>query len=76
MTDAPATQTQAAAPAKKVVKPKAAAKPKTAKAAKPAANHPRFLDMIVDALRKLNEKSGSSRQAIVKYIVATYHIGI
>jgi histone H1/5 len=30
--------------------------------------------MIVDALRKLNEKSGSSRQAIVKYIIANHKL--
>lgn len=69
-----AAKKKAAAPAA----PKSAATPKPAKSAapkpKPAANHPKFIDMIVDALRKLNEKSGSSRQAIVKYIVANHKL--
>ena len=30
--------------------------------------------MMLDALKKLNEKSGSSRQAIIKYISANFHI--
>ena len=45
---------------------KASGKPKA------AAKHPKFINMIAEALKKLNEKSGSSRQAILKYIVATY----
>lgn len=72
-------KTKQAAKKKAPAAPKAAAAPKPAKAAgakkpKPAANHPKFIDMIVDALRKLNEKSGSSRQAVVKYIVANHKL--
>jgi len=56
-----------AAPVKKVKKtPSANPKPK--------ATHPKFPEMIAEALKKLNEKSGSSRHAIVKYIMATYNI--
>merc|ERR1712179_99171 len=50
-----------AAPAKKVVKAK--------KVAKPAA-HPPFKAMILTAIKTLKERGGSSRQAILKYVVA------
>merc|ERR1711997_961311 len=50
-----------AAPAKKVVKAK--------KVAKPAA-HPPFKAMILTAIKALKEREGSSRQAILKYVVA------
>ena len=51
----------APAPVKKVVKAK--------KVAKPAA-HPPFKAMILTAIKALKERGGSSRQAILKYIVA------
>merc|ERR1711997_901922 len=51
----------APAPAKKVVKAK--------KVAKPAA-HPPFKAMILTAIKALKERGGSSRQAILKYVVA------
>ena len=51
----------APAPVKKVVKAK--------KPAKPAA-HPPFKAMILTAIKALKERGGSSRQAILKYIVA------
>ena len=47
-----------ASPAKKVKK----AAPK-----KPA-DHPKYIDMITAAISALKERTGSSRQAIVKYI--------
>merc|ERR1712080_636028 len=50
-----------AAPVKKVVKAK--------KVAKPAA-HPPFKTMILTAIKALKERGGSSRQAILKYVVA------
>merc|ERR1712088_969901 len=46
--------------------PKAA---KVKKAAKPAA-HPPYANMIVAAIKALKDKKGSSRQAILKYVVA------
>ena len=47
----------------------AAAKPaKAKKAAKPAA-HPPYASMITAAIKGLKDKKGSSRQAILKYIV-------
>ena len=48
---------------------KAAAKPK-----KPAA-HPKYSEMIAAAVGALKERSGSSRQAILKYIQANYKVG-
>merc|ERR1712141_582577 len=48
----------------------AATKPARAKkAAKPAA-HPPYASMITAAIKGLKDKKGSSRQAILKYIVA------
>ena len=46
-----------------------AAKPKVKKVAKPAA-HPPFKAMIAAAITSLKERGGSSRQAILKHIVA------
>ncbi|XP_071533014.1 histone H1-like [Panulirus ornatus] len=55
----------------------AAAAPKKAKAKKPAAKptHPAYAVMIAAALKSLKERSGSSRQAILKYITANYKVG-
>lgn len=49
---------------------------KKAKATKkvPAA-HPKYSEMISAAIAALKERSGSSRQAIQKYIVANYKVG-
>ena len=57
-----------AAPAKKVATKKAS-KPKV------AAAHPPFANMIAAAIKALKERNGSSRQAILKYIVANYKVG-
>merc|ERR1712112_408961 len=50
----------------------AAADPKAKKAAKPKvpAAHPPYAAMITTAIKKLADKKGSSRQAILKYVVA------
>merc|ERR1712076_360200 len=45
------------------------AEEKAPKAAKPAA-HPPYANMIVAAIKALKDKKGSSRQAILKYVVA------
>ena len=55
----------AAAPAKK-------AAPKKAKA--PAA-HPKYSEMVKAALSTLKERGGSSRQAILKYIMKNFNVG-
>merc|ERR1712072_1166972 len=54
-----------AAPAKKAEKKKV----------KKAADHPKYADMIAAAIGTLKERSGSSRQAIVKYVAANYKVG-
>ena len=59
----------AAAPAPARPAKKAAAKPK-----KPAA-HPKYTEMIAAALGSLKDRGGSSRQAVLKYIVAHYNVG-
>merc|ERR1712061_331524 len=47
----------------------AAAAPKVKKAKVPAA-HPPYASMITAAIKALGDKKGSSRQAILKYVVA------
>ncbi|XP_063406326.1 histone H1-delta-like [Mytilus trossulus] len=65
---ADATAAPAVAPAKSPKK-KAAAKPK-----KPSA-HPKYSEMIGKAIAALKERGGSSRQAILKYIMANFNVG-
>jgi histone H1/5 len=66
-------------PAVAVASPKAKA---PAAAKKPAAkesasgSHPPYLEMIVAAVESLKERSGSSRQAILKYITSNYSLGV
>merc|ERR1711955_166511 len=66
--EAPAAE---AAPAKAPKATKAAKAPKAKKAAakKPAA-HPPYAAMITAAIKGLADKKGSSRQAILKYVIA------
>ena len=60
----------AAAPAPaKSPKQKGAAKPK-----KPAA-HPKYNEMVKQAISSLKERGGSSRQAILKYIMKNFSVG-
>ena len=66
MSDAAAAPAVAAAPAKKAKK---ATKPKA-----PAA-HPKYSVMVQAAITALKERSGSSKQAILKYISANYKVG-
>ena len=51
--------------------------PKKAKATKPKtpAAHPKYIDMVKAAIGSLKEKTGSSKQAILKYIIANYKVG-
>ena len=53
---------------------KVAAKKAPAKPKKPAA-HPKYTEMIAAALGSLKERGGSSRQAVLKYIMAHYNVG-
>ncbi|CAG5129488.1 unnamed protein product [Candidula unifasciata] len=59
----------AAAPAKAAKKKVASSKPKTAVA------HLNYKAMIADEVSALKERGGSSRQAILKYIIANYKVG-
>ncbi|XP_064595827.1 histone H1-delta-like [Liolophura sinensis] len=56
-------------PAPVVQKVKKATKPK-----KPA-EHPKYSEMVVAALKDLKERGGSSRSKILKYIVTNYKVG-
>lgn len=55
--------------AKTPVKAKKVAKPK-----KPA-SHPKYSEMVKTAISSLKERGGSSRQAILKYIMANFNVG-
>lgn len=55
--------------------PKAKAAPKKKPAAKKPADHPKYTEMIAAAIEALKERSGSSRQAILKYIQTNYKVG-
>ncbi|KAL8578187.1 hypothetical protein ACOMHN_051742 [Nucella lapillus] len=64
MSDAAAAA--APAPAKKAAKPRKPTKP---------ADHPKYNVMIAAAVTSLKERGGSSRQAILKYVMANYKVG-
>lgn len=49
--------------------------PKKKAAPKAPAEHPKYVDMIKAAIASLAERKGSSRQAIAKYVKATYKVG-
>jgi len=70
----PTTTNMSAAAAAPAVAPKA---PKVKKATKPkvAAAHPPYANMVAAAIKALKERNGSSRQAILKYIVANNKVG-
>merc|ERR1711963_930838 len=53
-----------------------AAAPKAVKAKKPKAPaaHPKYSEMIAAAIKALKDRTGSSRQAIAKYICANYKV--
>ncbi len=53
----------------------AVAKKSKKPATKKPAEHPKYIDMIITAIRALKERSGSSRQAIIKYIKANNKVG-
>ncbi|KAK7091923.1 histone H1-delta-like [Littorina saxatilis] len=62
----PAAPAPAKTPVKKATKPRTAAKP---------ADHPKYIAMVAAAVGSLKERGGSSRQAILKYIMANYNVG-
>jgi len=47
----------------------------TAKVAKKPTDHPKYSEMVQQALGSLKERGGSSRQAILKYIVKNFKVG-
>merc|ERR1712020_670150 len=55
--------------------PPKAAKPKKASKPKAPAAHPTYLVMASAAIAALKERNGSSRQAVLKYIMANYKLG-
>ena len=53
---------------------KSPSKKKAAKPKKPS-SHPKYSEMISKAITALKERGGSSRQAILKYIMANFNVG-
>lgn len=73
--ETPVEQPEAAEKDEKATKPAKSPKKKAAKAKnKTPLNHPHYRDMIKDALTNLKERGGSSRQAILKYIVKNFKV--
>jgi hypothetical protein len=73
MSDAVAVSAPAAGDAKtKTPKKKA---PAGSKAAKKPSDHPKYSEMVHQALASLKERGGSSRQAILKYIMKNFKVG-
>ena len=42
--------------------------------AKKSSTHPSFIEMVKEAIKQLDEKRGSSKQALLKYICANYDV--
>lgn len=59
-----------------ITAPSSSKSKKTAAKPKKASDHPKFSVMIAAALNSLKERSGSSRQAILKYIQANYKVDV
>jgi histone H1/5 len=59
----------------KQAKPKAS-KPKATNDAVAKPSNPTYFNMIVGAIRELKEPHGSSRQAIIKFIVDKYKVDV
>lgn len=59
--------------AKSPTKKKAAGSKNAAK--KPVLDHPKYSEMVKAALTNLKERGGSSRQAVLKYIVKNFKVG-
>ena len=70
MSDAVVAESPATPAAKNAKKAPKEKKVKTKK----TVTHPKYFIMISEAIEALKERSGSSRQAIVKYIVSNYKI--
>jgi histone H1/5 len=80
MTEETVVAPVAATPSKPAKSPKTAKAPKAGSAAKPKkaktpAAHPSYIDMVKAAVLALKDRTGSSRQAILKYILANYQVG-
>lgn len=73
--ETPVDQPEAAEKVEKATKPAKSPKKKAVKSKnKTPLNHPHYRDMIKDALTNLKERGGSSRQAILKYIVKNFKV--
>ena len=62
------------APATAATSPKKVQKKSTKSKSSAGSSHPKYSDMIKASLKALNERSGSSRAAILKYVLANYSL--
>lgn len=69
------TTSPTTAPADKPKKVTKAKKIKIAAEGKKTADHPKYEVMIVEAIKALKEQKGSSKLAILKYILSHYNVG-
>ena len=69
----PAPKKVAAAPSSPKAKPTAAKKSSSGTSS--SSSHPTYNDMVVAAIESLKERTGSSRVAILRYIMKNYNIG-
>jgi histone H1/5 len=78
-TDVPAAKKGRVAKAPKAAKaPKpavAAAGAKKPKTGATPAEHPLYATMVMDAIKAVKERSGASRQAVTKFVLANYTVG-
>lgn len=58
-----------------VVTPATKSPKKTAAKARAPVNHPKYSEMIKQSITALKERGGSSRQALVKYIMSHFNVG-
>ena len=58
-----------------VAAPTKAPKKKTVAKPKKHSDHPKYSEMVGKAISALKERGGSSRQAILKYIMANFNVG-
>lgn len=63
------------APKAKNMKKKTAGKSSTSAAKKHAMEHPKYAEMVHQALGSLKERGGSSRQAVLKFIMKNFKVG-
>ena len=68
------TKPKSSSAIKKHIAPTATAASAAVTSSDTPSHHPRYIDMICEAIKSLKERTGSSRQSIMKYIMGKYHL--